>query len=317
MEHFVTLFDGAFLLQGLALHRSLMRHAGDFTLWVICVDEAAGDGLRRLGLPHVRPLPLADVETDALRAVKASRSRGEYCWTLTPFSADFVFEQDATVERVTYVDADTWLAHSPAPVFEEFERSGKSVLITRHAYAPEYDQADVTGEFCVQFVVFERRRSVAVRQRWQAQCIEWCYARSEDGKFGDQKYLDDWPQTFPAEVHVASRLEAFQAPWNAIRFAPSECVLFHFHGLRLMRHGRVLLAGHYRIPASTHRIAYRPYLDDIAAAVRQLAAIGVTPAPQVTQSPLFLWLKIMAIRLRHRLREWKRPELQALPAREA
>jgi hypothetical protein len=310
MEHFVTLFDGAFLLQGLALHRSLERHAGGFKLWVICVDEAACDALRRLALPHVRPLPLADVETAALRAVKPSRSRGEYCWTLTPFSADFVFEQDATVDRVTYVDADTWLARSPAPLFEEFERSGKSVFITRHAYAPEYDQADVSGEFCVQFVVFERSRSVAVRRRWQEQCLEWCYARSEDGKFGDQKYLDDWP-------HVASRLEAFQAPWNAIRFAPSECVLFHFHGLRLMRHGQVLLTGHYRIPASTHRIAYGPYLADLAAAIRQLSAIGVTPAPQVTQSPLVLRLKIMAIRLRHRWREWKHPHVQALPAREA
>ena len=43
MEHFVTLFDAAFLPQGLALHRSLRRHAGDFTLWRVCVDEAAYD----------------------------------------------------------------------------------------------------------------------------------------------------------------------------------------------------------------------------------------------------------------------------------
>ena len=64
---------------------------------------------------------------------------------------------------MTYVDADVWLLKSPRPVFEEFERSGKSVFITRHAYAPEYDQADVTGEFCVQFVVFERGRSAAVK----------------------------------------------------------------------------------------------------------------------------------------------------------
>jgi hypothetical protein len=315
MEHFVTLFDAGFLPQGMALHRSMQRRVGDHMLWVLCVDELAHDVLTRLSLPNVAALKVGDLETDALKLVKPGRSRGEYCWTLTPFAADFVFQHDASVSRVTYVDADAWFAKSPRPVFEDFERSGKSVLITPHGYAAEYDQAHVTGEFCVQFVTFERARSVAVRERWQAQCLDWCFARSEDGKFGDQKYLDDWPRVFPDQVHVAGRLEYFQAPWNAVRFAPSECVLYHFHGLRLMRNGRVLLSGHYRIPASTHAIVYRPYLDDFAAALQQLAAVGFAPAPQLTQSPLVLRSRLLAIRARHRLRDWLRPDILALRRR--
>jgi hypothetical protein len=39
MEHFVTLFDLLFLPQGLALHRSMERHAGNYTLWILCMDD--------------------------------------------------------------------------------------------------------------------------------------------------------------------------------------------------------------------------------------------------------------------------------------
>lgn len=312
MEHYVTLFDAGFLPQGMALHRSMQRHAGEFTLWVLCVDDEAHERLQRLQLPGIRLLKLSEVETEALRAVKPGRTRGEYCWTLTPFSFDFVFAQDPTIARVTYLDADLWLSKSPRPVFEELERSGKSVFVTPHGYAPEYDQADVTGEFCVQFLTFERERGAQVRRRWQAQCLEWCFARSEPGRFGDQKYLDAWPQAFPGDVHVSERLESFQAPWNATRFAPSECRAFHFHGLRLMRRGRVLLAGHYRIPRSTRRIVYEPYLRDLSAALALLRQSGPEPRAQLSGAEWIVRLRVAAVRLRHLWRERFQPDISAL-----
>lgn len=314
MEHYVTLFDASFMPQGLALHRSMQRHAGTFTLWILCIDEAAHEQLRHLDLSNVRLLRLADVETEALRTVKSGRSRGEYCWTLTPFSFDFVFSRDPSAGRVTYVDADVWLLKSPQPLFEEFERSGKSVFITSHGYAASYDQADITGEFCVQFVIFDRVRSNEVLRRWQAQCLEWCFARSEPGRFGDQKYLDDWPRDYPHLIHVAERLEAFQAPWNAERFAPSEARVFHFHGLRVAGRGRVLLAGHYRVPHSTHRAVYLPYLRDLAAGVQRLRDAGFEPRSQVPGAVWLARLRAHAVRLRLWGRELRTPGVAGLPA---
>lgn len=291
MEHYVTLFDGLFLPQGLALHASLQRHGGRHTLWVLCIDDDALKTLQQLALPNMRLLAIDEVLTDALRQVMPSRSRAEWCWTLTPFTPGFVFDADPTARRVTYVDADLWLCSSPSQIFDEFESSGKAVMITEHAYAPEYDQSHHTGRFCVQFMTFLRNRGETVRNWWAERCIEWCYARFEDGKFGDQKYLDDWPQRFREHVHVLQNRALLQAPWNATRFAPSESVAFHFHGLRTLSRGRVLLTIGYQLPRATLLQLYRPYCKDLGLAHAQLAACGFEPRPQVQGSRLALHYK--------------------------
>ena len=280
MEHFVTLFDSTFLPQALALHASMQRHVPSYRLWALCVDELAHELMTRLALPNCTPLRLSALETPALLAVKPQRGRGEYCWTLTPFAPRFVFEADSTVQRVTYLDADLWFRKNPAPVFAELEAAGAAVLITEHSYAPEYDQSAESGQYCVQFMVFERDRGEPVRQWWEDRCIEWCYARFEDGKFGDQKYLDDWPERFPGLVHVLSQHQFAQAPWNATRYPYSQGLFFHFHGLRIAPGRRFDLGTIYSLPAAVLQHVYEPYLDDLKTAIATLEGMGFAARPQ-------------------------------------
>ena len=271
MEHYVTLFDGTFLPQGLALHASLERHAGPFTLWVLCMDARAQEVLESLGKSTIRTIPLAEIETPELLTAKASRQRVEYYWTLTPFTPQAVFDRDPAVRRVTYIDADVWLLKSPQPIFDEFERSGKAVLITDHAYDPEFDQSATSGQYCVQFMTFVRNASEPVMRWWQERCLEWCFARVEEGKFGDQKYLDEWPTRFPGLVHVLTQLDVLLAPWNARRFPYSRAIAWHFHGLRLLGRGKVLLHGRYPVPEIVHQRVYEPYVRELR---RNLDVLG-------------------------------------------
>ena len=268
MEHYVTLFDSGFLPQGLALYRSLLRHAGPFTLWILCMDAEAKTTLDRLNLPHIRTIALSDVETPELLAVKPGRNRAEYCWTMTPFTPTLVFERAPEVERVTYMDADVFLLQSPEPIFREFAASGKAVLITDHAYAPEYDQSAVSGQYCVQFMTFKRGACEPVRSWWRDRCIEWCFDRAEDGKCGDQKYLDDWPQRFASLVHVLQQLDVLLAPWNASRFPYSRAIAWHFHSLRLLPDNKVLLHAPYYVPDIVHEMIYGPYLAELQAGLK-------------------------------------------------
>ena len=140
-------------------------------------------------------------------------------------------------------------------------------------------------------MTFDRERRRAGARWWADRCIEWCYARLEDGKFGDQKYLDDWPERFPDAVHVLRERAFLQAPWNATRFPASEARVFHFHGLRLMDDEHVLLAKNYRIPAPTLAMIYTPYLADLRVAIDRLASVGAQARAQTSESRW--WMTVM------------------------
>lgn len=279
MEHYVTLFDSLFLPQGLALHMSMERHVKEYTLWILCVDDEAHAVLTKLQIPNVRLLQLSKLETEELQRIKSTRSKGEYCWTLTPFAPRFVFEADPVVERVTYIDADLWFRKHPKPIFDEFDDSGKQVLITDHSYAPEYDQSEKSGKYCVQFMTFKRHGGETVRDWWEARCLEWCYARYENGKFGDQKYLDDWSERFSSLVHVLNNKELMLGPWNANRFPYSSSIIYHFHGVRILSNAKIKL-GSYNLPGPLVEYVYEPYVQDLKSAREKLKNVSYIIKPQ-------------------------------------
>ncbi|HAA01379.1 MAG TPA: hypothetical protein DCD96_06995, partial [Flavobacteriales bacterium] len=83
------------------------------------------------------------------------------------------------------------------------EMGNNSVLITPHNYSPEYDNSSISGRYCVQFVCFKNTADgMAVLNWWKDSCIDWCFDRVEDGKFGDQKYLDEFSSRFSGVLTV-------------------------------------------------------------------------------------------------------------------
>lgn len=293
VEHFVTLFDRHFLPAGLALLASLRTHCPAFHLWIVCMDEEVERRLREMALAEVSLLPLREVENEALLAVKPGRAFHEYCWTLTPFTAAMVMQRQPDVARVTYLDADLFFFADPALILDEFTASGAHVLISEHAYARGYDQSRRAGIYCVQFMVFRNTaQGRAVMAWWQARCLEWCYARVEEGKFGDQKYLDDWPQRFAGDVYVLQQRHLAQGPWNVQRFFDKGSdlpVFFHFHSLRIVDQHRIRLYWGYRIGAAGQTL-YAAYLDvlrPILARIRaQYGQLPVLPEPATPRHAL-------------------------------
>ena len=73
-EHFVTHFNSGFLLQGMSLYFSMQRQMDDFTLWIVCLDDALGEILAKLELPNVRILEKEYWETTELQALREERS---------------------------------------------------------------------------------------------------------------------------------------------------------------------------------------------------------------------------------------------------
>lgn len=301
MREFCTLFDGNYLFKAVTMIRSLERHCPDFRLTCFCFDDDAQRVIDALEVPGVRTVSLAELEGHdrELLSTKSDRTPVEYCWTATPALPLYCFQTRPELQEVTYLDADLMFFSDPEPLFEEM--GDASVLITPHRFAPEYAHHAISGIYNVQFLTFRRDpRGMEVLQWWHDRCIEWCYYRLEDGKLGDQKYLDDWPERF-AGVHVLEHPGGGLAPWNITQYElrsrgervwvdQRELVFFHYHRVVLAEGGRhQWQPPGYRISPANRRLVYRPYERALDAAVAEVRAIvpgyarGIDPPPSTRQ----------------------------------
>jgi len=194
------------------------------------------------------------------------------------------------------LDADVFFFKSPQPIIQEFESSGKSVLITEHAYDKDCDQTENSGTFCVQFMTFVRDASEPVQRWWAERCLEWCYSRHEDGKFGDQKYLDDWPVRFPDFVHVLQMKNAIQAPWNAKRFSCSDAIAWHFQGLRIQGK-QILWYEGYDIPRDVQEKIYIPYISQLENILQIFSLFLVQKKPKSKWLSMLITIKYVLLNL--------------------
>ena len=134
---------------------------------------------------------------------------------------------------------------------------------------------------------------------WQARCLEWCFNRAEDGKLGDQKYLDDWPERFAAEVHVLQQVEKTLAPWNVNLFTKKgvkqhKPVMYHFHGLRIIEPTKVWLhPDGYRIGKKGMQL-YDHYMHVLRKAVNIMRRNGL-PVPIMAPARKYRWFELRAL----------------------
>lgn len=302
---YCTLFDSNYLPRGLALYESLRRHEPGSSLRVFCMDARTKGVLDGLDLPDLVPIALEELEAhDAeLRAVKDDRTPVEYCWTATPSVALYCLEREAEIDLITYLDADVYFFSSAQPLFDEM--GDDAVMIVPHRYAPELAHLEETsGIYNVELVSFRRDEDGLEALRWwRDRCIEWCYYRVEDGKLGDQKYLDDWPERF-RRMHVLEHVGGGLAPWNVNRYRLSgrdgrvlvddlPLVFYHFHALRLYRDRRLFLLGPasapptrfsagdisfgwasgYETSSEEQRLVWDPYLEALGRALSLVRSV--------------------------------------------
>lgn len=277
MRYFCTYFDSNYLLKGLTLYRSLVRHAGSFRLWILCFDDLSYKIIEKLELPEIIPISLKEFEKGDMELLQAkgNRSAIEYYFTSTPSLPLYIFKNYPEVELITYLDADLFFFSDLSPIFDEF--GNNSILIIGHRFPLHLRHLEVNGVYNVGYLSFRRdKEGLACLEWWRKKCIEWCYDRVEKGRFADQKYLDDWPVSF-ANVKVLEHKGANLAPWNLNNYIVSvefqelfidnqPLIFFHFHGLKKV--GRYLYDSGLRTyntalsPIFKHYL-YSPYIKEL------------------------------------------------------
>lgn len=285
---FCTLFDSNYLSRGLAMYRSLENVCNDnFKLYIFAFNKKAEVILKKLNLDKAVIISLEEFEDPKLILVKSGRTSAEYCWTSTSSTILHVLEK-YNEPVCTYLDADLYFYSNPTVLLNEM--GDNSILITEHRYSPQYNKEIKSGKYCVQFVTFfNNEKGLKALKWWRDRCLEWCYDRYEDGKFGDQLYLDDWTERFEG-VHVLKHLGGGLAAWNVQQYSFSmnennrvtgkeitsgitfDVVFYHFHYFRFFNNGKIEL-GRRVLNTEVLNIFYKPYLKALEKAKNEIFKI--------------------------------------------
>ncbi|EPG75680.1 hypothetical protein LEP1GSC058_0784 [Leptospira fainei serovar Hurstbridge str. BUT 6] len=275
MLNFCTLFNSKYFSRGIVLLKSLEKFClTPYHVYVIAFDFETFNALKKLNLPNVTAITLEEFEDKELLEIKKSRTIQEYCWTCTPSTIAYCIHT-FNLDQCTYIDADLMFLSDPKVLLDEMGES--SILLTEHRYTPKYDQSSISGIYCVQFISFKNDvRGMKALQWWRQKCIEWCYATIENGKFGDQKYLDDWYDRFEG-VHVLNNLGAGIASWNVQQYCfyikdnsvfgidlksktEFHVIFYHFHDFKILSDGWWGHTGGYEIFDGAYKCFYENYL---------------------------------------------------------
>ena len=287
--HYATYFDRHYLSRGLALYQSLVRHSPPFVLWVLCLDDETYRTLALLRLEHVKLIELSELERahPALLRAKPGREAFEYYWTCGPALLLYLFQHRPQISLLAYLDADIFFFGDPSPLHREMEQD--SILLVEHRLSPSKQAVHVDkGVYNVGLVLFRRTPvALACLEWWSEQCIEWCFDRVEPGRFGDQKYLDEWPSRF-GEVTVTRQLGAGLAPWNVDNYRyrcdrgrvsvdGDPLVFYHFNRLRVINrwlYDPGLWRNRIMLDPFVKRHIYVPYVRVLRAAGDRIRNVG-------------------------------------------
>jgi hypothetical protein len=273
------------------MYESMKEKCTAFHIYIFAFDKLTYDILKQLNLDCATIISLEEFETTELLEVKKNRTVAEYCWTCTPSTISYVLKK-FNIPCCTYIDSDLIFYSDPAVLINELKDSGNEVLITEHRYSllPRLHALKKAGRFCVQFISFMNTDSgLQVLEKWRTQCLDWCYSRYEDGKFGDQKYLDDWPETY-SNIHILRHHGGGIAPWNLTQYKFSNesdsingvvkstgetfyVIFFHYQYVKFLDDGTCDL-GWYKISQGNKKLFYSPYIERVKEIERRLKALN-------------------------------------------
>lgn len=269
MINFCTLFDSYYIHKGIALYKSLEKVSSNFHLYVMAFDKECFEKLNSFNFKHMTIECWENYETGRIADIKQERTKAEYCWSCGP-SVIHHFITKHKLESITYLDSDLYFVSDPQIVFDEI--GNKSIAITEQGISES--SAKLYGRFCVQFMFFKNDADgIKALSWWEESCLDWCYQRFEDGKYADQKYIDQFPVMFN-NVHIIKNLGVGIAPWNIHRYKFEgtsihsdshiyDAVFIHMHGFKfeINDNTMTLTSFDYSVTENDRQMFYNEYAE--------------------------------------------------------
>jgi SAM-dependent methyltransferase len=282
-NHYCTYFDVNYLPRGVLMIRSLLRHDPQALIFVLCLDEITEKALTTLS-PNIKVIPIREllVADEAFASARDTRTLIEWYFTATSCLANYLIAQYPDIPKLIYLDADLYFYSTPEFLIDEARDA--SVQIIEHRFSPQYANLVMYGRFNVAWIGFANTpEGRSVIQDYRANCLAWCYDRLEGDRFGDQKYLDKWPQQF-ANCCVSGLLGANVAWWNMARWTPKRfdsltyvgsdlLIFYHFQEIKRSKSGEYSTKKEASEYGDYYALLYAPYLMELTQIDRELSAV--------------------------------------------
>lgn len=277
MTTYATYFDKNYLDRGLALISSVREFDKESKIFVLAFDETVAKEVADR-FPDVKILSEQDLINfePRLSQTQKVRSRIEQYFTHTPILMRRVMQETAIGEVCVYLDADLFFFKTPDLVLEEMHDA--SIGIIAHKYSRKMEQKlSKYGKYNVGWVgIRNDKNGQECLKWWSDSCLNWCFDKTEDGKFADQGYLNEFSHRFKS-VKVLQNPGLNLAPWNVGNYNLSEknsdlyldklypLVFYHFHGLSrgFGRYFTGEIVYRTRIKKQLKKLAYKKYIANL------------------------------------------------------
>lgn len=244
MTTFVSYFSKEYVISGLASMQSALANNPNSDGILVCIDHEGQELLRSLSLPTT----ISIIPFEQLRKSKAefdrfmqSRSRFESIISIKPTLLKEISDYIIDNQFYIYLDTDIYFFDS----IENFliENQDKSFIVFQHMYL-EKQQTYPFGKYNAGLVILKKdSAALGILTKWSKLCREWCYLRTEPGRYADQGYLDQLTlDTFALGAVSTSINLGMHYPLTRNRLTRKHkrilvnqepLICFHFHGLRI------------------------------------------------------------------------------------
>lgn len=178
------------------------------------MDTHTHEYLKNSNKPNIKLYQIQDLENEinGLKAVKENRNKVEYFFTCSPAVCKYVLLKNPKISSITYLDSDLYFFSSPSIIFDEI--GDHSIAIIEHRFHWITKRQIKYGKFNVGWVTFKNDiEGNKCLDKWLTDCLNWCYQKVEEERFGDQKYLDKWPSSYK-NLKIVQNIGANVAIWN-------------------------------------------------------------------------------------------------------
>ena len=241
-QNFAIAISKYYVSRCLVLIESIIKY--DVNIFILCFDVEA----EKLIKQNVNSKKIIIVNykeilnfDKSLKKINRSRKLIDKIVTSRPIFLKYINNKFKSKD-IFLLDSDIYFFSNPRLLLKYTEKS--SVAYSEHNFSRnEIELNKDYGEFNGGFVYIRfDKNGKKFLLSWSKLCKKWCEFDSKNGKFSDQKYLENLSKKIN-NLKILKRSEINLAPWNLegkkIEFKKNQIyvnnnklIFFHFHGLR-------------------------------------------------------------------------------------